>query len=227
MGGATATIAQAAAISGTLNIAGSITVTNVNGGTIHFDPLSGTTGPTFDVIPSTGSFLVLNNDTGTETSTLDPVNEPVGTILGTPITGFLTLPGPPALTYDLTEVLASTNPTPCTPATSSGSCSIAGAPYDFNTGSGGASATFSVLGNLNYMGQTIDNVVLQYSATFTGETIGQVITAFETSGSSVQSSDAELTVTVTPEPSTLVMLFAGMGLCAVSLVLRKHGALRQ
>jgi hypothetical protein len=224
---ASASLASAAPIMGMLNIAGSITVSNANNGTIIFDPITGIAGtPTFDVIASTGSFQVLGGDTGTESTSLNGTNEPVGMMLTPPVTGFLNIPAG-ALTFDLTEVLAATASTQCTATTSSGSCFIPNAPYNFNSGSGGASATFSVLGNLHYMGQTVNNVTLQYSATFVGETIGQVISAYQSSGSSVQSSDAELMVVVTPEPSTSIMLAMGAGLLGLSVFLKRRRAIRQ
>jgi hypothetical protein len=126
------------------------------------------------------------------------------------------------LTFDLTEVLgASTSgETPCTLATVSGSCYVAGTPFNFNSGAGGSSATFAALGTLNYLGVTVPNVVLQFSATFVGESISTVLNTFLTTGSSVQSSDAELTV-LTPEPGTMTMFLAGAGLMAIAALRRR------
>ena len=225
-GGLSAT-AFADEISGTLNLAGTITVGDDNGGTINFIPLTSGSPFTFTVIPSTGSFAGLATDSGTESASLDGVDEPINTVLTTPIVGFLSIPAAP-LTFDLTEVMgaATAGSTPCTLTTTTGSCYVAGTPFNFNSGAGGASATFSVIGNFNEQGLTEDGVILEYSATFVGESIADVLNDFLTTGSSQQSSDGELTVSVmgttTPEPGTLSMFLAGACLAGVGVFKTKR-----
>jgi hypothetical protein len=231
-GGIFSPMAFGSSITGTLNIAGTITVSDLNGGTINFTPL-GSTPPlnafTFSVIPSTGSFSSLDNDDGSESTSLDGVAEPINVVLATPITGFLDIPSAP-LTFDLTEVLGAdtTGETACTSATTSGSCFVTGTPFNFNSGSGGASATFSVVGDLNYEGLTAPSVVLQYSATFVGESIADVLNAFLTTGSSMQSSDGEVSASVAsvPEPDTLALFVAGVCLVGVGFFTKKRSVSR-
>jgi hypothetical protein len=218
---------------GELNLGGSILVSSASGGSISFVPLSSGSPFTFQTQVSTGSFAVISAGTdGTETTSLTPALEPLNTVLSSPITGFLDIPTTPsgALTFDLTEVLgpATTGVPLCTTTTTSGSCYILGAPYNFNTGSGGSSATFAVVGNLHYNGQTASNVVLEYSATFVNESIGAVLTAFQTTGSSMQSSDGEVSISVsaTPEPGTLPLLMAGICLIGVGVSFKKRNLSR-
>jgi len=148
-------------------------------------------------------------DRGSESTSLNGLAQPINTVLASPITGFLSIPAAP-LTFDLTEVLgtATTGEPPCAVTTTTGSCYLSGTPFNFNTGSGGASLTFSVAGNLNYQGLTAAGVILQYSATFVNQSIGQVLTAFLSTGSTLQSSDAQVTVNVTgPAPPPLAGIY--------------------
>jgi hypothetical protein len=220
----------ASSITGTLNLAGTITVSSANGGTINFIPLVAGQSSTFVVLPSSGSFGILAGDVGSESASLNGIAEPVNTQLASMVTGFLTIPQG-GLTFDLTEVLgpSTAGESPCTLTTTTGECFVAGTPFNFATSSGGSSAaTFAVLGNLNYNGLSAKGVTLAFSATFVGETIGQVLNDFLTTGSAMQSSSGQVIVNVvsnpppTPEPGTMTMLLTGVGLMTAAVFTRKR-----
>jgi hypothetical protein len=61
-GGIFSPMAFGNSVTGTLNLADTITVSDANGGTINFVPLSGGSPFTFVVIPSIGSFSSLGGD---------------------------------------------------------------------------------------------------------------------------------------------------------------------
>jgi hypothetical protein len=214
-----------AAITGTMNISGSVRVGTT---TIDWVPLGGPTGTVQTIFPGTGFFSGIFNPAAPPGDYLATVqdlsNPPTGVGVATSVPNFLfnfTAPGYAALTYELTYIFPATAPvclligqpldTPC--------AAVAGSPFTLTNTATGVAIRFGVDGVFRFPGETDALATGSYTTQLNGQTIQQVLTTLGTTGFIDSGYSAEFTVV--PEPSTTAMMIAGFGLLAAGVIRRK------
>lgn len=209
---------SAAALSGTFDMSGTITVTST---TISWtSDVSPFASQMFSLTAGTGSFSTEDGQDGV--ANLNIASEPVGTTFAnTPFITFDVVPEPGLLLNRLNAGIDGTAGCTASPAAAGQVCTPpnpGGSPFNFQN----LSATQSTASFI-FSGVTSDGLST-WSATFTSQfnnmSFQQVLASLAASGSVSNSYSANVTVTpipvTTPEPTPAFMLACGLGLLAVS-----------
>jgi hypothetical protein len=209
---------SAAALSGTFDMSGTITVTST---TISWtSDVSPFASQMFSLTAGTGSFSTEDGQDGV--ANLNIASEPVGTTFAnTPFITFDVVPEPGLLLNRLNAGIDGTAGCTASPAAAGQVCTPpnpGGSPFNFQN----LSATQSTASFI-FSGVTADGLST-WSATFTSQfnnmSFQQVLASLAASGSVSNSYSANVTVTpipvTTPEPTPAFMLACGLGLLAVS-----------
>lgn len=213
-----------AAITGTMNISGSVRVGTT---TIDWVPLGGPTGTVQTIFPGTGFFSGIFNPAAPPGDYLATVqdlsNPPTGVGVATSVPNFLfnfTAPGYAALTYELTYIFPAGGPV-CTggEGLNSPCAAVAGSPFTLTNTSTGVAIRFGIDGIFRFPGEADTPGTGSYTTQLDGETIASVLTTLGRVGFIDSSYSANFTVV--PEPSTTAMMIAGFGLLAAGIVRRK------
>jgi hypothetical protein len=201
--------ATAAPIVGELHITGAV---RIGADFADFVPLGGPAGD-FNVEPtSTGSFAALidpgPSDDG-DILDLDSANAPVGILFSLP--NFLTFDLDPTISFELRFVEPSAF-TPC-PLGLPVACSV----NQFNLVQTGTSviAGFNVRGTV-HSGADSANFIGSFSQVFTNRTVASLLNQVATSGFIDTPFGGDFVTTVIPEPGSIALLVAGLGLGAIS-----------
>lgn len=213
-----------AAITGTMNISGSV---RVGVSTIDWIPLGGTTGTVQTIFPGTGFFSGIYNPAAPPGDYLATVQDlsnpptPVGALTSVPNFLFnFTAPGYAALTYELTYIFPSSAPV-CTggEGLNSPCAAVGGSPFTLTNTLTGVDIRFGIDGIFRFPGETDTPGTGSYSTQLDGETIATVLSTLGTTGFIDSSYSANFTVV--PEPSTTAMMITGFGLLAAGFFRRK------
>lgn len=209
---------SAAALSGTFDMSGTITVTST---TISWtSDVSPFASQMFSLTAGTGSFSTEDGQDGV--ANLNIASEPVGTTFAnTPFITFDVVPESALLLNRLNAGIDGTAGCTASPAAAGQVCTPpnpGGSPFNFQN----LSATQSTASFI-FSGVTADGLST-WSATFTSQfnnmSFQQVLASLAASGSVSNSYSANVTVTpipvTTPEPTPAFMLACGLGLLAVS-----------
>ena len=230
------TVAQAVPIAGDLAISGRVRVTQENidfyltsDPTNEFGVLDSTPGDYFDSLPlfSTGDALDLNL-----------VAQPPGPAGFAPLVNFLTFDADPGLSFTLTGIAECTlncfggSPIIVTP---SGVFLNPFSATQESNGQGGFNSQISiqVRGTVQDTtgGDGVSNFTGSYTATFTGQSLADLILDFTADGQIDAGYDAEILVTASPtevpEPATLLTFGAGTALLAAHRRRRAKKAAQQ
>jgi PEP-CTERM motif len=208
------TTAQAVPIAGDLTIAGIVRVTQTD-----IDWVTGPNGNEFIVLPDINSdyFDDLALTFGNALD-LNLFAQPPGPAGFPPLANFLTFDADPGLSFTLTGIAS------CDPAT----CFTPGGPFNvfqtFNNATGvfdttvqmSVGGTVSDVTGPNGTGE-VSNFIGAYTATFTGQSIADLIADFNADGQINAGYDAEFVVSIPsqiPEPATLLTFGAGTALMA-------------
>jgi len=213
---------------GTLDIAG-LGVVRVSVSTIDFGPTGGGTG-VFVVTATDGSFTTV--PLGSDGTIVDLANPPVvpGPPLGSPVTPFFFTPatGTPLFAFNLEQVFLGGG-TPCTVAPAVGhSCTpseiVASSPFVLTQNTGSVSVGFSVRGTVFDL---TDGTSAPYVGLFTAnltraatDTVPEVLAALGPGGPGFIESSWSAEFTTVPEPASLTLIGAGIGLLALAGRLR-------
>jgi hypothetical protein len=209
---------SAAALSGTFDMSGTITVTST---TISWtSDVSPFASQLFSLTAGTGSFSTEDGQDGV--ANLNISSEPVGTTFAnTPFITFDVVPESALLLNRLNAGIDGTAGCTASPAAAGQVCTPpnpGGSPFNFQNLSATQSTASFILS-----GVTADGLST-WSATFTSQfnnmSFQQVLASLAASGSVSNSYSANVTVTPipvsTPEPTPAFMLACGLGLLAVS-----------
>ena len=208
------TTAQAVPIAGDLSIAGIVRVDATD-----IDFVTGPNGNEFIVLPDVNSdyfdYLALSFGNALD---LNLFAQPPGPAGFPPLANFLTFDADPGLSFTLTGIAA------CNPA----DCFLPGRPFNifetFNTTTGdfdttvqmGVNGTVQDTTGPNGTGE-ISDFIGSYTATFTGQSIADLVADFAADGEITAGYDAEFLVSIPsqiPEPATLLTFGAGTALLA-------------
>lgn len=218
-----------AAITGTMNINGSVRVSATS---IDWIPLGGPSGSFNTVFPGTGFFSGIFNPAvnpayvGTALD-LNSVSQPVGTpiFLDNFLSSF-SAPGYGALTFDLTYIFPSSAAV-CTGAEGQNTpcAAIAGSPFTLTNNATGVAVSFGVQGFFQFPGEVDALATGSYTTQINGGSIASILTALNPfTGPGFVDASYSAEYTVVPEPATTALMGAGLALMGVVAARRKRNS---